>query len=144
MHDQSSAPTPARTSPTEQQQGGIPGYVLRVLGILTIAQDEILESYKGGGRYIVPSGTDLSKHYEVRVGTRPERDKCECRGWKHHEYCSHLVAASRVAKASALCDSCGKRRWQHDLLEVTEDDGLLSWHEGDRLCRDCVRSGAWA
>ncbi|PLS85839.1 MAG: hypothetical protein CYG60_10415 [Actinobacteria bacterium] len=147
MHDQFSAPTPARTSTGQDGQPEskrIPEYHLRGLGILTISAQEILESYRGGGHWLVPSGTDPSKSYEVRVGTRPDRNRCECRGWDSHRHCSHLVAASRVAKASAVCDSCGKRCWQHDLVEVQEDDGLLSWHEGDRLCRSCVRDGAWA
>ncbi len=118
--------------------------MLRGLGLVTISAEEILASYKGGGRFMVPSGTAPDQQYEVRVGTRPERDKCECIGFGHYFHCSHVVAAHRIAKLSAVCDSCGKRCWQHELLEVTEDDGLLSWHEGDRLCRDCVRAGAWA
>lgn len=139
--------TPAPTTDlgdqsTEKQS--LPGYVLRGLGILTISGEEILASYMGGGKFVVPSGTNPDHAYEVRVGTHPDRDRCECKGWKHHGHCSHLIAASRVAKASALCDCCGTRRWDHDLVEVTDDDGLLSWYEGDRLCGSCVRSGAWA
>jgi hypothetical protein len=28
--------------------------------------------------------------------------------------------------------------------EVQEEDGLLSWFVGDRLCADCVNGGYWA
>ncbi len=92
----------------------------------------------GGGKFVVPSGSNPDQAYEVRVGTRPGRNRCECRGFAGHNHCSHLVAASRVAKKSAVCDSCGVRRWDHDLVEVTEDDASLTWFVGDRLCRGCV------
>ncbi len=121
-----------------------PAYVLRGLGLFELRGDEILDSYQGGGRWLVPSGSDPGRRYEVRVGSRPKRDRCECRGFGTAGHCSHVVAASRVAKASALCDCCGDRRWQHDLIEVGEDDGLLSWFAGDRLCSACVRAGQWA
>ncbi len=113
-----------------------PGYVLRGLGLFELHADEILDSYQGGGRYIVPSGTEANGLYEVRVGVR--RNRCECRGFFSHKHCSHVVAASRVAKKSAVCDSCGARRWAHDLIEVTEDDGSLTWFPGDLLCKGCI------
>ncbi len=120
------------------KQPGMPDYVLRGLGIVAVAQDLILGSYQGGGRWLVPSGSDPDTRYEVRVGTRPKRNRCECRGFGSHGYCSHVVAASRVAKQSAVCDSCGTRRWWHDLVEVGEDDASLTWFPGDRLCKACV------
>ncbi len=115
-----------------------PAYVLRGLGLFELRADEILASYQGGGRYIVPSGTTASGLYEVRVGTRPERNRCECRGFASHKHCSHLIAAGRVAKRSAVCDGCGERRWDRELVEVTEDDASLSWFVGDRLCGGCL------
>ncbi len=117
-----------------------PGYVLRGLGLFELYADEILGSYGGGGRYIVPSGTDVGNVYEVRTGTRPERNKCECRGFASHKHCSHIVAASRVAKRSAVCDGCGERRWDRELVEVTEDHDSLTWFVGDRLCGGCLDS----
>ncbi|MDP9479366.1 MAG: hypothetical protein M3R38_27445 [Actinomycetota bacterium] len=131
----------ARLAP-ERPPENAPAYVLRGLGLFELHADEILQGYQGGGRYVVPSGTATNGLYEVRVGVR--RNRCECRGWASHGHCSHVVAASRVAKKSAVCDGCGVRRWWHDLVEVGEDDGLLSWHEGDRLCSSCVRAGQWA
>ncbi len=113
-----------------------PAYVLRGLGLFELYAGEILASYGGGGKYLVPSGTEANGLYEVRVGVR--RNRCECRGWASHGHCSHLVAASRVAKRSAVCDSCGERRWDRELIEVTEDDDSLTWFVGDRICKACV------
>ncbi len=115
-----------------------PGYVLRGLGLFELHADEILACYQGGGRWLVPSGSKATGLYEVRTGTRPGRNRCECRGWSAHHHCSHLIAAERVARRSSICDGCGVRRWWHDLVEVTEDDGSLSWFPGDRLCGGCL------
>ncbi len=115
-----------------------PGYVLRGLGIFELHAGEILASYQGGGRWLVPSGTDAGNVYEVRTGTRPERNKCECRGFASHKHCSHVIAAERVARRSAVCDGCGDRTWWRDLSEVTEDDDSLTWFPGDRLCGGCL------
>ncbi len=111
-----------------------PGYVLRGLGIYELHADEILASYRGGGKYLVPSGTETNGLYEVRVGTRPGRNRCECRGFASHKHCSHVVAAGRVARRSAVCDGCGVRTWSRDLSEVQES---LTYFEGDLLCPTC-------
>ncbi len=113
-----------------------PAYVLRGLGLFELRADEILASYRGGGRYVVPSGSEAGNLYLVRVGTRPERNRCECRGFASHKHCSHVVAAGRVAKRSAVCDGCGVRTWRRDLVEVQES---LTYFEGDLLCRSCRR-----
>ncbi len=130
MIDQkSSAPAhPSIPEPT-------PAYVLRGLGIYELHAGEILASYQGGGRFLVPSGTDAGA-YEVRVGVR--RNRCECRGWASHGHCSHVVAAGRVAGRSAVCDGCGVRTWRRDLVEVGDDS--LVFFEGDELCRPCARA----
>ncbi len=111
-----------------------PGYVLRGLGIFELHAGDILASYRGGGRFLVASGTEANGLYEVRVGTRPERNRCECRGFASHKHCSHVVAASRVARRSAVCDGCGQRTWSRDLSEVQES---LTYFEGDLLCPTC-------
>lgn len=121
---------PAQESTTEK----LPDYVLRGLGIFELHRDDILASYQGGGHWIVPSGSVAGKHYEVRTGTRAERNKCECIGFEHHRHCSHLVAAHRAAKLSAVCDSCGERVWMRGLIEVTDDHESLTWFPGDLLC----------
>ncbi len=111
-----------------------PAYVLRGLGIYELHRDDILQGYQGGGRWLVPSGTDAGNVYEVRTGTRPERNRCECKGFGSHKHCSHLIAAGRVAKRSAVCDGCGVRTWSRDLVEVQES---LTYFEGDLLCPTC-------
>ena len=116
-----------------------PAYVLRGLGLFELHRDDILAGYQGGGRWLVPSGTEPGKVYEVRVGSRPKRHRCECRGWASHKHCSHVVAAKRAARASAVCDGCGKRVWRRDLIEVQEDHGSLTWFPGDVVCRPCAR-----
>ena len=120
-----------------------PEYVLRGVGLFEIHRDEILSSYRGGGRGLMPSGTESSKVYEVRVGTRPERNRCECTGHQRHGHCSHVVCATIARKQSAVCDCCGARAWWSRLAEVQEDDDLLAWFPGDRLCDGC-RPGYWA
>ncbi len=117
-----------------------PAYALRGLGLYELHAGEILQGYQGGGRWLVPSGTEANGLYEVRVGTRPDRNRCECRGFSSHKHCSHLIAASRVAKRSGVCDGCGERRWDRELLEVTEDHDSLTWFVGDRLCGGCLRA----
>jgi hypothetical protein len=125
---------PARPSTPEPT----PDYVLRGLGIFELRAGEILASYQGGGKYLVPSGTAANTLYEVRVGTRPERNRCECRGFASHKHCSHVVAAGRVARKSAVCDGCAVRTWRNALVEVTEDDGSLAWFPGDLVCKGCI------
>ncbi len=125
-----------KVTATEAPPTPEPAYVLRGLGIFELRADDILASYQGAGRYIVPSGTTANGLYEVRVGVR--RNRCECRGWASHGHCSHVVAASRVAKRSAVCDGCGERRWDRELVEVTEDHDSLTWFVGDRLCGGCL------
>ncbi len=111
-----------------------PAYVLRGLGLFELHAGEILASYKGGGKYLVPSGITANGLYEVRVGVR--RNRCECRGFASHKHCSHIVAAERVAKRSGVCDGCGERVWRRDLSEVQES---LTYFAGDQLCRSCRR-----
>ncbi len=134
MIDQKSSATAHPSTPETA-----PGYVLRGLGLFELHAGEILDSYRGGGKYLVPSGTEAGNLYLVRVGTRPERNRCEFRGFGSHRHCSHVVAAERTAKRSGICDGCGVRTWRRDLVEVTEDHESLTWFVGDLLCRRCAR-----
>ncbi len=134
MSSTRSVPTDAHPSSPEPT----PAYVLRGLGLFELHAGAILASYQGGGRFLVPSGNEAGNLYLVRVGVR--RNRCECRGWASHKHCSHVVAASRVAKRSAVCDGCGERRWDRELVEVTEDHDSLTWFPGDLLCRGCERA----
>ncbi len=111
-----------------------PAYVLRGLGIAELRADDILASYQGAGKYLVPSGTANALYEVRRIGVR--RNRCECRGWASHGHCSHVVAAGRVARKSAVCDGCGQRTWSRDLSEVQES---LTYFAGDLLCWPCRR-----
>lgn len=118
-----------------------PDYVWRGRGLFEAYREDL--EYLGGGRWLVPSGSAAGKVYEVRVGTRPERNRCECAGFGHHRHCSHVVCAAIASKKSAVCDCCGERRWWSELVEVQEDHELLAWFPGDRLCAGCC-PGHWA
>ncbi len=130
-----------KNSASQRATTSTPDYVWRGVGLFTAYCEEL--AYLGGGRWLVPSGSESGKTYEVRVGTRPEHNRCECVGFQRHEHCSHLVCAGIARKKSAVCDCCGRRRWWSQLTEVHEDDGLLAWFPGDVLCEDCV-PGHWA
>ncbi len=117
-----------------------PAYVLRGHGLFELYRDDL--EYIGSGTWLIPSGSKGSKDYKVRVGLRRE-SQCECVGHENHGHCSHVVCASIAHKRSAVCDSCSSRRWWSEITEVFEDDALLSWYPGDRLCKSCIRAGAW-
>jgi hypothetical protein len=125
---------PGQESTTEPQ----PPYVLRGHGLFEIHREEL--QYLGAGKWLIPSGSESDKVYEVRVSTaRPERQRCECTGFMHHDHCSHLVCAELAHKKSAICDGCGERKYWPELTEVQEEDELLSWYPGDVLCWSCCR-----
>lgn len=130
------------TQPAYQSTPGIaPAYVLRGLGLFEIHREALLESYQGGGRWLVPSGTDAGKVYEVRVGRRPERDRCECRGFASHKHCSHLVAARRASRLPVVCDGYGKRVRRRGTVEVGPELAEMGHGscEGERYCPPCAR-----
>jgi hypothetical protein len=126
------ANTSVPTSPRE----ATPDYVWRGRGLFETYRDEL--RYLGRGRWLVPSGSETGKVYEVRVGSRPERNRCECVGYQHHEHCSHLVCAETAHRRSAVCDDCGERRYWTELVEVTEEHESLTWFPGDLLCHACA------
>ena len=131
---------PAHEPTTEPQ----PAYVLRGLGLFELHRDEVLAGYQGGGKWLIPSGTESAKVYEVRVGIRPERNRCECVGFQRHDHCSHVVCATLARNKCAVCDCCGNRVAWRFVTEVQEEHELLSWFVGDHLCADCVHGGYWA
>ena len=45
-------------SPQETTTESQPAYVLRGLGLFELHRDEILAGYQGGGRWLVPSGSE--------------------------------------------------------------------------------------
>jgi hypothetical protein len=122
----------------------IPEYVLRGRGLFETYSETILADYLGAGVWLIPSGSSSGTVYETRPGTRRKAARCECRGFYHHHHCSHVEAASLAARKSAVCDSCGVRRWNSDLTEVFEEDESSCWYVGDLLCQSCIAEGAWA
>ncbi len=132
--DTKTLPQPEQRTTTEPQ----PGYVLRGHGLFELHRGEVLRGYQGAGKWLIPSGSESGRLYEVRVGIRPERNRCECVGFEHHRHCSHVVCATIVGKKSAVCDCCGERRWWSQLTEVTEDHESLTWFPGDLLCYSCL------
>ena len=59
------------------QAEALTAYHLQGLGLYEPHGEEILSSYQGAGHWLVPSGTETCRLYEVRVGARRERDRCE-------------------------------------------------------------------
>src|SRR4051794_39109689 len=86
-----------------------PDYVWRGHGLFEAYRDEL--EYLGGGRWLIPSGSREGLAYVVRASTtRPERQRCECVGFMHHNHCSHIVCAELAHKKSAVCDACEERK----------------------------------
>ena len=123
---------PATPESTERT----PEHILRGHGLFELHRDEILESYLGAGRWIVPSGSVEGRTYEARVGSRPERSRCECRGFASHKHCSHIVCATLARKKSFTCDGCGRRTPNREMVVVGDDS--LSLFEGDQVCGECA------
>ncbi len=94
------------------------------------------------GSWYVPSNSVEGRFYAVRLGPV---ESCEC---PDHTYrgarCQHVTAAVVARAKSTKCACCGNRVPWRFVSEVQEEDELLSWFVGDRLCSDCVRGGFWA
>ena len=93
--------------------------------------------------WLVPSQHELGTSvYEVVLGRRGE--SCECKDFEFRgEACKHILAATIARAKSTTCSCCGQRVSWKFVTEVQEDDELLAWFVGDRLCDDC-RPGHWA
>jgi hypothetical protein len=93
------------------------------------------------GSWLVPSNSVEGRFYAVRLGPV---ERCEC---SDHAYrgvqCQHISAAVIARAKSTTCDCCGNRVLWRFVSEVQEEDELLSWFVGDRLCADCVCGGYW-
>jgi hypothetical protein len=120
------ASTSLADSPQSTTTEPVPEYVLRGHGLFEIHAEEILASYQGAGVYLIPSGSESGKAYEVRLGTRRKAARCECTGFFHHRHCSHIEAARIAARKSAVCDSCGKRRGTSTLRKFSRRTGSFA------------------
>ena len=88
----------------------------------------------------VPSSTDATTLYEVRLGRHG--NVCECADHEHWgESCPHIYAATIARAKSMTCSCCGQCVPWRFVTEVQEERELLSWLVGDRLCADCVHGG---
>jgi hypothetical protein len=93
------------------------------------------------GVWWIPS-SDGTTVYGTRLGPI---EVCECGDFEHRgARCKHLFASAIAQSKSALCACCGHRVLGRFLSEVQEEDELLSWFPGDRLCDDCRDAGFWS
>src|SRR5205085_2217105 len=68
---------------------------------------EIIASYSRGV-WLVPSQSDGTSVYEVRLGHHGS--DCECQDFEHRgERCKHIIAARYAAANSERCAFCGNR-----------------------------------
>lgn len=87
------------------------------------------------GVWLVPSLSEATTVYEVRIGTRGA--SCECRDHCYRGVsCMHVHAATIAKAKTRTCAGCSGRFRGRDLFEVGGDD--LTYFEGDELCRDCA------
>jgi predicted nucleic acid-binding Zn finger protein len=89
--------------------------------------------------WLVPGSRDGTNYL---VNVRLER--CDCADFEHRgQPCKHVIAATIADAKSVSCSCCGERVLGRFTTEVTEEDELLSWFEGDLLCAECIRAGFW-
>lgn len=75
----------------------------------------------------------------------PETWNCTCPDFhRRNAQCKHALAAYALARAARptpklpSCTSCEGRFPHAELIEVTHDDGSLTWFPGDLLCQTCI------
>jgi hypothetical protein len=88
------------------------------------------------GVFLVPSLSEATTVYEVRIGTRGSSCECADYGYRGLD-CLHIHAATIAKAKTRTCAGCSGRFRGRDLFEVEDDD--LTYFEGDELCRECAR-----
>ena len=92
------------------------------------------------GVWLVPSLSEATTVYEVRIGTRGA--SCECRDYEFRGVpCMHVHAATIAKAKTRPCSGCSGRFRGRDLFEVGDDD--LTYFQGDELCRECAPGHAF-
>jgi hypothetical protein len=87
------------------------------------------------GVWLVPSLSEATTVYEVRIGTRGA--SCECADHCFRGVpCMHVHAATIARAKTRTCAGCSGRFRGRDLFEVGDDD--LTYFESDELCRSCA------
>jgi len=88
------------------------------------------------GTYSVPA----SKSSEAYVVTVKPVEACSCPDSLYSGHrCKHRHAVLHMLKKSGVCEGCGVRRWNEDLLEVVDS---LTYFEGDMICSGCAAGTA--
>ncbi len=89
------------------------------------------------GVFLVPSLSEATTVYEVKIGTKGS--SCECADHSHRGVdCLHIHAATIARAKTRECAGCSGRFRGRDLVEVDPDS--LTFFEGDELCRPCARA----
>jgi hypothetical protein len=84
---------------------------------------EIVASYSKGV-WLVPSQSDGTSVYEVRLGEHPS---CECPDHEFHpeHRCKHQIASQYAAANSDFCSFCCGRFLYRDLWELADLEGFV-------------------
>ncbi len=89
------------------------------------------------GVWLVPSLSEKTTVYEVKIGTKGS--SCECADHSHRGVdCLHIHAATVARAKTRECAGCSGRFRGRDLVDVGDDS--LVFFEGDELCRPCARA----
>ena len=92
--------------------------------------EAIIASYDRGV-WLVPSQSDGTSVYEVRLGRRGASCECLDHTYRPGERCKHSIAAQYASANSERCAVCGRRVLYSDLKPV-EGDSYLGL-----ACRGC-------
>ncbi len=109
----------------------------RELRGLALYRDHAVEITFSEGVWLVPSLSEATTVYEVRLGTRGASCECRDHGFRHLD-CLHIHAATIAKAKTRTCAGCSGRFRGRDLVEVVPDS--LTFFEGDELCRPCARA----
>ncbi len=105
----------------------------RELRGLALYRDHAEEIRFERGVWLVPSLSEETTVYEVRLGTRAS--SCECRDFEFRGVdCLHIFAATVARSKTHECAGCSGRFRGRDLVEVVES---LTYFAGDELCPSC-------
>ncbi len=85
------------------------------------------------GVWLVPSLSEATTVYEVRLGTKGQSCECRDHGFRHVD-CLHIHAATVARAKTRECAGCSGRFRGRDLVEVVES---LTYFAGDELCPSC-------
>ncbi len=122
---------PQRTC-TDTGQTHTPDEARRSRGV-AIATNHLREIKKlSPGCYSVPA----SRPSTAYVVTVKPVEACSCPDSLYSGHrCKHRHAVLHMLKKTGVCEGCGVRHFNRDLIEVLDS---LAYFEGDRICGDCL------